>query len=101
MMPMPAGDYTGQLEAERDAARRSSTPRSPRRCADGAPVEIERELVEGDAGEALVREAAEPSSSSWARAGARGSGPCFSGRSAGTSIEPRPCPVVVVKAPDD
>ena len=51
---MPAGDLPGQLSAESDAARIALD--SAVEDVLGADAEVERKLVEGDAGEALVAE---------------------------------------------
>ena len=54
MLAMPAGDLPGQLGAESDAARIALD--GAVEDVLGADAEIERKLVEGDAGEALVAE---------------------------------------------
>ena len=54
MLAMPAGDLPGQLSAESDAARIALD--SAVEDVLGADAEVERKLVEGDAGEALVAE---------------------------------------------
>jgi nucleotide-binding universal stress UspA family protein len=56
MIPMPASDLAGQLDAERGAAQDEVDAAIAEAFPTGPPVEIERRLVEESAGEALVSE---------------------------------------------
>ena len=54
MLAVPAGDLAGQLNAENDAAQIGLDQAVEDALGGGSDVELERRLVEGDAGEALV-----------------------------------------------
>ena len=58
MLAMPAGDLPGQLSAESDAARMALDEVLSEALGSEPGIEIERKLVEGDAGDALVAESA-------------------------------------------
>jgi len=58
MIPMPAVDLPGQLEAEQEAARAEFDAAIAEALGAEPAIEIEKRLVEGDAGDALVSESA-------------------------------------------
>ena len=51
MIPMPAGDYVGQMEAERGAATAELEGALAEVFPDGTPDNVEVKIVEGDADE--------------------------------------------------
>ena len=59
MIPMPAVDFPGQLEAEREAVRAELDAAIGDAFAAGPAIEIEKRLVEGDSGDVLARESAD------------------------------------------
>ena len=56
LLAVPAGDFPGQLEAERDAASGALEAAVADAMAAAPGIEIEQKLVEGDPGDALVAE---------------------------------------------
>jgi nucleotide-binding universal stress UspA family protein len=56
MIPIPASDLVGQLDAERGAAQDEIDAAIAEAFPGGPPVEIERRLVDESAGDALVSE---------------------------------------------
>ena len=58
MIPMPAVDLPGQLEAERAAASADLDEAIAEVLGAESTIELEKRLVEGDAGEVLVSESA-------------------------------------------
>ena len=58
MLAMPAGDLPRQLSAESDAARMALDNVVSEALGSEPGIEVERKLVEGDAGDALVAESA-------------------------------------------
>ena len=59
ILAVPAGDLAGQLSAENDSARLALDEAVADALGAEPSVEIERRLVEGDAGESLVAQSAE------------------------------------------
>ena len=100
MLAMPAGDLAGQLSAESDAA--TSALESAVTDALGADhtVEIDRKVVEGDAGEALVAEATDADLIVVGSHGRTGLKAALLGSVSRHVVDHSPCPVVVVKSPD-
>lgn len=99
MIPMPAGDLPGQLEAERTGARTELDSAVADAFPDGPPTGFEARLVEGDPADALVAEAGE---ADLIVVGSRGRGNLRSALLGSVSshvIHHAPCPVVIVKAP--
>ena len=99
MIPMPAGDLAGQLEAEQAAADAELQAALSEAFPEKPPVEIESRLVEGDAAEALV---AETEGAELVVVGSRGRSGFKSallGSVSGHVIHHARCPAVVVKAP--
>jgi len=98
LMAMPEGDVPGMLEAERNVAETSLERAVQEAFPQGSPVEIEQRLVEDDAGEAIVTEAA---GADLVVIGSRGRGNLKSALLGSVSshvVHHAPCPVVVVKA---
>ena len=56
LLAVPAGDFPGQLEAERDAASGALEAAVADAMAAVPGIEVEQKLVEGDPGDALVAE---------------------------------------------
>lgn len=99
MIPMPAGDLPGQLEAERTGARAELERAVADAFPDGPPKGFEVRLVEGDPSDSLVTEAGD---AELIVVGSRGRGGLTSallGSVSGHVIHHAACPVVVVKAP--
>jgi len=98
MIPMPAGDYAGQLEAERAAARAELDAAVADAFPHGATVGVDAALVEGDAGEQLVAEAAGADLLVVGSRGRSGIASVLLGSVSSHLVGHAPCPVVVVKA---
>jgi nucleotide-binding universal stress UspA family protein len=98
MIPMPAGDYAGQLDAERAAAEAELEAA----LADALPAEpsvaIESKLVEGDAAEGLVEAAEDADLLVVGSRGRSGIASVLLGSVSRHVVSHAPCPVVVVKA---
>ena len=58
MLAVPAGDLPGQLDAESEAARLALDEAVGDALGADPGIDVERKLVEGDAGETLVKEGA-------------------------------------------
>ncbi|MGH3127102.1 MAG: universal stress protein [Gaiellaceae bacterium] len=56
LLAVPAGDFPGQLEAERDSASGALEAAVADAFAAAPGIEVEQKLVEGDPGDALVTE---------------------------------------------
>jgi nucleotide-binding universal stress UspA family protein len=100
MLAMPAGDLPGQLSAESDAAQIALD----NAVADvlGTEVQVERKLVEGDAGEALVAESKGAQLVVVGSHGRTGFKAALLGSVSRHVANHAACPVVVVKTtPDD
>lgn len=98
MIPMPASDYAGQLEAERGAAQAELDDALADAFPGEAPVEVEAELVEGDAGERLAAEAEGADLLVVGSRGRSGIASVLLGSVSSHLVSHAPCPVVVVKA---
>jgi nucleotide-binding universal stress UspA family protein len=98
MFPIPSGDYPGQLEAERAAAMEELEAALAEALPSAATAEIESKLVEGDAGDALVEEAAGADLLVVGSSGRSGIASVLLGSVSRHVISHAPCAVVVVKA---
>ncbi|MBM2822385.1 MAG: Universal stress protein UspA-related nucleotide-binding protein [Thermoleophilia bacterium] len=100
MMPMPSVDLPGYLEAEREAA--SADFDAAITDAVGAEpaieIEIERLLIEGDAGEVLVSQSASADLVVVGSHGRSGIKAALLGSVSRHVVDRAACPVVVVKA---
>ncbi|HXF97042.1 MAG TPA: universal stress protein [Gaiellaceae bacterium] len=99
MIPVPVGDYAGQLEAERAAAQAELEAALADAFPEGPAVEIETRLVEGDAAEVLEEEAKSADLLVVGSKGRSGIASVLLGSVSRHVIDHAPCPVVVVKAP--
>jgi nucleotide-binding universal stress UspA family protein len=98
LMPVPAGDLPGLLDAEREGAEIALRGAVEEAFGGKPPLEIEHRLVEGDAAESLVAEAM---GADLVVVGSRGRGGLASALLGSVSshvIHHAACPVVVVKA---
>ena len=98
MIPMPTGDYAGQLNAEQGAARAELEAALADAFPSGASVEIDSALVEGDAGEQLAAEAEGADLLVVGSRGRSGIASVLLGSVSSHLVSHAPCPVVVVKA---
>ena len=99
MLAVPAGDLAGQLNAENDAAQIGLDQAVEAALGAGSEVQLERRLVEGDAGEALVaasRDAVLVVVGSHGRSGFKAA---LLGSVSRHVVDHAACPVVVVKSP--
>ncbi|MEP7223651.1 MAG: universal stress protein [Actinomycetota bacterium] len=97
MIPMPAVDFPGQLEAEQRAAHADFDTAIAE--ALGTELEIETRLVEGEAGDALMSESAGADLVVVGSHGRSGIKAALLGSVSRHVIDRAACPVVVVKAP--
>jgi nucleotide-binding universal stress UspA family protein len=95
---MPAGDLAGQLSAESDAATSALELAVTDAVGADPTVEIDRKVVEGDAGEALVDEAANADLIVVGSHGRTGLKAALLGSVSRHVVDHAPCPVVVVKS---
>ena len=98
MIPMPAVDFPGQLEAEREAARAELDAAIGDAFGAGPAIEIEKRLVEGDSGDVLARESADADLVVVGSHGHSGIKAALLGSVSRHVVEHAACPVVVVKA---
>jgi nucleotide-binding universal stress UspA family protein len=98
MLAMPAGDLPGQLEAESDAARTALDEAVDEALGADPGIEVERKLVEGDAGEVLVAESAEAELVVVGSHGRSGFKAALLGSVSRHVVDHSTCPVVVVKS---
>ena len=97
MLAIPAGDLTGQLSAESEAAR-SVLADAVADAFEGAPeIEVEQRLVEGDAGDALVAESETAELVVVGSHGRSGLKAALLGSVSRHVVSHAACPVVVVK----
>ena len=100
MVPMPAMDYAGTLEAERTAVEEELDALFVEAFPDGPAVSIERRLVEADPGEALEAESRDADLVVVGSRGRSGIAAALLGSVSRHVLHHAACPVVVVKAPD-
>jgi nucleotide-binding universal stress UspA family protein len=97
MLAVPAGDLPGQLDAESDAARVTLDEAVGEVLGAEPGIEVERKLVEGDAGEALVAESAGAELVVVGSHGRSGFRAALLGSVSRYVVDHSSCPVVVVK----
>ena len=98
MLAVPAGDLPGQLDAESDAARVALDDAIAEVLGAEPEIEVERKLVEGDAGEALVTESADAELVVVGSHGRSGFKAALLGSVSRFVVDHSTCPVVVVKS---
>ena len=94
MIPMPGMDYPGHL----DAVQAAATADLDAAVADAHGIEVEKRLVEGDAGDVLVSESQNAELLVVGSHGRSGIKAAVLGSVSRHVVERAPCPVVVVKA---
>ena len=99
MLAVPAGDLAGQLNAENDAAQIGLDQAVEDALGAGSDVELERRLVEGDAGEALVAASKDALLVVVGSHGRSGFKAALLGSVSRHVVDHAACPVVVVKSP--
>ena len=99
MLAVPAGDIAGQLGAESDAARIGLDQAVEDALGADSEVELERRLVEGDAGEALVAASKDAQLVVVGLHGRSGFKAALLGSVSRHVVDHAACPVVVVKSP--
>jgi nucleotide-binding universal stress UspA family protein len=100
MLAMPAGDLAGQLSAESEAATSALEAVVTEALGPDPTIEIDRRVVEGDAGEVLVAEGATADLIVVGSHGRTGLKAALLGSVSRHVVDHAPCPVVVVKASD-
>jgi nucleotide-binding universal stress UspA family protein len=98
MIPLPASDLTGQLEAERDAAQAEVDSAISKAFPGGATIELEVTLAEESAGDALVGESETADLVVVGSSGKSGLASVVLGSVSRHVVAHAHCPVVVVKA---
>ena len=101
MLAMPAGDLPGQLNAESDAARIALDEAVEDALGAEPGIEVERKLVEGDAGEVLVAESSGAELVVVGSHGRSGFKAALLGSVSRHVVDHATCPVVVVKTRGD
>ncbi|HSI98647.1 MAG TPA: universal stress protein [Gaiellaceae bacterium] len=102
MIPMPAMDFPGQVDAERTAAEEEFHAAVDEAFHDmTSSVEIERKLVEGDPAEVLEAEAGEADLVVVGSRGRSGIAAALLGSVSKHVVDRAACPAVVVKAPKE
>jgi len=101
MMGMPMGDLPGQLDAESDAAQIALDEAVGEALGNDPGVRVERRLVEGDAGDALVEESKEAQLLVVGSHGRSGFKAALLGSVSRHVVAHATCPVVVVKTNRD
>ena len=98
MLAMPAGDLAGQLGAESEAATSALEAAVTDALGTDSSLEIDRRVVEGDAGETLVAEGANADLIVVGSHGRTGLKAALLGSVSRHVVDHAKCPVVVVKA---
>ena len=98
MLAIPAGDLAGQLGAENDAASLAFAEAIADALGEDASTPVDRRLVEGDAGEAIVAQSAEADLVVVGSHGRSGIRAALLGSVSRHVVDHAACPVVVVKA---
>jgi nucleotide-binding universal stress UspA family protein len=99
MLAVSAGDLPGQLDAEREAARVALDDAVEDILGAEAGIDVERKLVEGDAGETLVAESGDAALVVVGSHGRSGFRAALLGSVSRYVVDHSTCPVVVVKNP--
>jgi nucleotide-binding universal stress UspA family protein len=99
MLAVPASDLPGQLDAESDAARLALDEAVADVLGADSGVEVERKLVEGDAGEVLVAESASAELVVVGSHGRSGFKAALLGSVSRYVVDHSTCPVVIAKTP--
>jgi nucleotide-binding universal stress UspA family protein len=99
MLAMPAGDLPGQLEAESEAAQIALDEAVAGVLGADPPVDVEKRLVEGDAGDVLVGESKAAELVVVGSHGRSGFKAALLGSVSRHVVDHSKCPVVVVKQP--
>jgi nucleotide-binding universal stress UspA family protein len=97
MLAAPVGDIPGQLEAESEAARVTLDDAVSGVLGSDTGIDVERKLVEQDAGEALVAESADADLVVVGSHGRTGFRAALLGSVSRHVVDHSKCPVVVVK----
>jgi nucleotide-binding universal stress UspA family protein len=97
MLAVPVGDIPGQLDAESDAAQLALDEAVADVLGAEPEVEVERKLVEGDAGEVLVAESADAELVVVGSHGRSGFKAALLGSVSRFVVDHSTCPVVVAK----
>jgi nucleotide-binding universal stress UspA family protein len=100
VLAMPAGDLPGQLEAESEAATATLDSALTEALGDSPDIAVDRRVVEGDPGEALVTEAAKAELVVVGSHGRTGLKAALLGSVSRHVVDHARCPVVVVKSAD-
>ena len=98
MLAIPAGDLAGQLSAENDAASLAFDEAIADALGADPSTPIDRRLVEGDAGEAIVAQSAEADLVVVGSHGRSGLRAALLGSVSRHVVDHARCPVVVVKS---
>ncbi len=98
MLAVPAGDLAGQLSAENDAAQIGLDQAVEAALGAESGVEVERKLIEGDAGEALVAASKDAELVVVGSHGRSGFKAALLGSVSRHVVDHAACPVVVVKS---
>ena len=98
LLAVPAGDFPGQLEAERDAASGALEAAVADALAAAPGIAVEQKLVEGDPGDALVAESESAQLVVVGSHGRSGLQAALLGSVSRHVTTHADCPVVVVKA---
>ena len=101
MIPMPAVDYTGTVDAERSAVEQEFDEALEAALPGVSGIEVERKLVEGDPAEVLESESKEAELLVVGSRGRSGIAAALLGSVSRHVVDHAVCPVVVVKAPPE
>jgi nucleotide-binding universal stress UspA family protein len=97
LAPIPAGDLAAQLEAQRDGAEAELDAALEEAFPEAPPVEVERKLVEDNAGEALEKESSIADLVVVGSRGRSGIAAALLGSVSKHVADHAACPVVIVK----